>query len=117
MGEPTKEHDQPRPYVPAPPHDAAALAAGYSATHRSLEVGGITVAASLTGWLFIRMLQSPSLSGWWFPLAALVGILLGDFTSGFVHWMFDTWGDLDTPVFGRLAIRTFRHHHVDQKAI
>jgi ubiquitin-conjugating enzyme E2 variant len=37
--------------------------------------------------------------------------------SGFVHWLFDTWGSLDTPVLGRLAIRTFRHHHVDAKAI
>jgi ubiquitin-conjugating enzyme E2 variant len=34
-----------------------------------------------------------------------------------MHWVFDTWGSIDTPIFGAVAIRTFRHHHVDQKAI
>ncbi len=105
MGEPTKQHD------------ASELAAGYTAQHRTYEICGIIVAIASSSWLIARIVQSPPLSGWWMPLAALVGILLSDFISGFVHWMFDTWGNLDTPVFGRLAIRTFRHHHVDQKAI
>jgi ubiquitin-conjugating enzyme E2 variant len=93
------------------------LAAGYTAQHRIAEYCGISVSVGLNAWLLVRTLQSPSLSGWWLPLAALVGLLMSDFISGFVHWLFDSWGDLDTPVFGRLAIRTFRHHHVDQKAI
>lgn len=105
MGEPTKQHD------------AAQLAAGYSAQHRLYEYGGMFAAIATSTWLCTRIAQSPPLSGWWVPLEALVGILLSDWISGFVHWMFDSWGSVDTPVVGRLAIRTFRHHHVDQKAI
>jgi ubiquitin-conjugating enzyme E2 variant len=99
------------------PHDADELAAGYTAQHRFAEYCGMTTAVALTIGLCFRIAHFPSLSGWWVPLAALVGILASDWVSGFVHWLFDTWGNLDTPVFGRLAIRTFRHHHVDQKAI
>ncbi|HVH43635.1 MAG TPA: fatty acid desaturase family protein [Labilithrix sp.] len=105
MGEPTKQHE------------ASTLEAGYTAQHRTYEICGIILALTTSGWLIVRIAQCPPLSGWWMPLAALVGILLSDFISGFVHWMFDSWGGIDTPVVGRLAIRTFRHHHVDQKAI
>jgi len=98
-------------------HAAEDLAAGYKPQHRAAEKWGIATAAVCTGWLLVTVIRCKPLSGWWMPLAAFVGILLSDFMSGFVHWLFDTWGNLDTPVFGRLAIRTFREHHVDQKAI
>ena len=97
--------------------DAAALEAGYEKTHRAYELSGIVGAVIMACWLLLRIIQSAPVSLWWMTLAALIGTLAADFTSGFVHWMFDTWGSVDTPVVGRLAIRTFRHHHVDEKAI
>jgi ubiquitin-conjugating enzyme E2 variant len=96
---------------------AAELEAGYARWHRLYETGGIILTISTTTWLILRIGKSAPLSGWWTPLAALIGLLAADFISGFVHWMFDTWGSVDTPIFGRVAIRTFRHHHVDQTAI
>jgi ubiquitin-conjugating enzyme E2 variant len=51
------------------------------------------------------------------PLVLLAGYLGADFISGVVHWTFDTWWSPDTPIIGRTLVRTFREHHVDQKAI
>lgn len=97
--------------------DAEALEAGYTQGHRIYEISGIALAVVAFVALLWKLLPQAPLSGWWVPLAALIGILFADFISGFVHWLFDTWGAVDTPVVGALAIRTFRHHHVDQKAI
>ncbi len=102
---------------PVKQHDATELAAGYAAWHRTVEKCGILIAVVCAAWLCVRIGACPPLSGWWLPLAALIGLLISDFMSGLVHWLFDTWGSLDTPIFGKLAIRTFRHHHVDEKAI
>lgn len=98
-------------------HEAAKLEAGYTADHRVYEIIGALVAICLSVWLLVLVNESSVALGWWIPVAALVGALLSDFFSGFVHWLFDTWGGLDTPAVGPLVIRNFRHHHVDEKAI
>jgi ubiquitin-conjugating enzyme E2 variant len=40
-----------------------------------------------------------------------------DFACGMIHWAGDTWGRTNTPVIGRMFVRTFREHHVDPRAI
>jgi ubiquitin-conjugating enzyme E2 variant len=92
-------------------------ARGYTRSHRVYETVGILLATAAGGTLAVRLLQAPRVSGWWVPLTMLAGSLAADFISGFVHWLFDTWGSTDTPVVGQLAIRTFREHHTDAKAI
>ena len=49
--------------------------------------------------------------------ALLAGWVLSDFTSGFVHWLGDTFGSVDMPVLGDAFIKPFREHHYDPKDI
>lgn len=55
------------------------------------------------------------------PLEILALLLLAfpaaDLASGMVHWFFDTYGQVNTPIFGAAVISPFREHHRDQKAI
>ena len=99
------------------PSEARALAAGYTSGHRLYEYGGIGLAAAGGAWLVWRLWQGPGISFADAVFAIVLGMLLADLTSGTVHWMFDTWGTVRTPVVGALAIRTFREHHVDEKAM
>jgi hypothetical protein len=97
--------------------DAQQLEAGYNWRHRAYEICGMVVAGSLAVWLAAR-LGTTGVSSWFlWPLSAFAGILIADFISGFVHWMFDTWWSVDTRVVGQLAVRTFRHHHLDPRAM
>lgn len=97
--------------------DAEALEAGYNWRHRTYELCGMAVAAGLAVWLGARLATTAVPSWFLWPLSAFAGILIADFISGFVHWMFDTWWSVDTKVIGQLAVRTFRHHHVDPRAM
>jgi ubiquitin-conjugating enzyme E2 variant len=49
-------------------------------------------------------------------LAIAIGLplawVLADFVSGLVHWLADSYGADDTPLFGPWLIRPFRQHHV-----
>ena len=93
------------------------FASGYARSHRIYESVGIALGLCSIANLGVRLALADKVSGWWLPLTVFTGLMGADFTSGFVHWLFDTWGSTDTPVVGQLAIRTFREHHVDARAM
>jgi plasmanylethanolamine desaturase len=82
------------------------------------EVLGVVAFFVLCGAMLARMWGDRALtSPGGMVLAALGGYLAADFTSGLVHWLFDTWGSPRTPVVGATFITPFRIHHVDPKDI
>ena len=89
---------------------------GYTKAHRAYELSVIAVAVGLAGVFAYRASHAAwgSLSASGLVVVALGlpgGALAADVVSGFIHWLFDTFGSEDTPVLGGLAIRTFREHH------
>lgn len=90
----------------------------YTAAHRSLEISAIVVFGALVSYLFWRLASATSISQLWIiGAAAVTGYVAADFISGIVHWLFDTWGSVDTPLLGRSFIRPFREHHADAMSI
>lgn len=51
-------------------------------------------------------------AGWLTVPGAFLGLVLGDFVTGLVHWAADTYGEESTPVIGRSLVSPFRVHHV-----
>jgi hypothetical protein len=49
---------------------------------------------------------------WLIALAIPLGVILGDFVSGIVHWAADTYGSEDMPVIGPSLVKPFRLHHI-----
>jgi plasmanylethanolamine desaturase len=96
-----------------------APAAPYGRGHRVLEIVSIgfvfAALALLTYRISSAMARTRDLIG--LGVACLVGYLVADFLSGFVHWAGDTVGDETTPVFGPNFVRPFRYHHIDPKDI
>lgn len=54
---------------------------------------------------------------WTMAITFPIAWLLGDFVTGIVHWLCDTYGTVNTPLFGQTLIRNFRSHHKYPKDI
>lgn len=82
------------------------------------EYAGIVAFFALIAWILQRVAVAEfSAPVWMLAIAGVIGFVGSDFTSGFVHWLFDTWGSTTTPVVGKTFIEPFRIHHSDQKDI
>ena len=100
------------------PEETGALS-DYSTQQRRLEIAAIVLFAVLALWSLWRLAivaDQPS-EYWMVAGAAFAGWVAADLFSGLVHWGFDTWGNIHTPLLGQRFIRPFREHHWDAKAI
>lgn len=70
----------------------------------------------LTGDL-VDLFVHGNLSAVTLAIAALLGYLLADFLSGFVHFLGDSFGTETTPILGAAFIFPFRKHHRDPEDI
>jgi plasmanylethanolamine desaturase len=97
--------------------DAKVLAQGYTRAIRLMDIASIVTFLSLEGLLVYQLWGNPHVGPWLVLSVVLLGYLMADFVSGFVHWMADTWGSANMPAIGKAFVRPFREHHVDEKAI
>jgi ubiquitin-conjugating enzyme E2 variant len=88
----------------------------YRYGYRLVDCCAIVLFTVLALWSLFRLIAAAD-SGPWLALAALSGWLAADLLSGLVHWAFDTWGSVHTPLLGKRFIRPFREHHWDPAAM
>lgn len=94
----------------------------YSTTARILEITAIAVFLSGLTFFIFNMVTTfdPAIMGdlfWLLPAGVFTGMLAADFSSGFVHFLADNFGDENMPILGANFIRPFREHHADPDAI
>jgi hypothetical protein len=98
------------------------------ASHVAFELFGIALANVLVAWLCYECFYGISLARdggsslgslltWLFVAAAFSGYVLADFGSGCVHFLFDRFFTLETPLMGKNFVHPFRLHHSDPKQI
>lgn len=107
MATPVKIHQQ----------NAEVLAQAYSPTFRKVEIASILAFWGLSLGVAWKVAPYAKHEPWLVASAFMLGFVMADFVSGFVHWLGDTWGSTDMPILGNALIRPFREHHVDEKAI
>jgi ubiquitin-conjugating enzyme E2 variant len=95
----------------------ADLATGSHWAIRIVDVASISSFFALQIWLGYRLSAHHPLALWPMFSLTILAYVFADFISGLFHWMGDTWGSPNTPFAGKVFVRAFREHHVDQLSI
>lgn len=82
-----------------------------------IDIAAIAVFTALAAAASYRFIAHAGLSGPLVLAAVLAAWLAADLLSGLVHWGFDSFGSIRTPILGRQFIQPFREHHADERAI
>jgi len=102
----------------SPAEGDASSESPHVATPSSLiDIAAVAVFAALAAASSYRFIAHVDLSGPLVIAAVLAAWVAADLLSGVVHWGFDSFGSIRTPILGRQFIQPFREHHVDQRAI
>jgi hypothetical protein len=99
----------------SPPRQELSVSQGAMRVFLAAQVVFVSLALYLT----VRVVEGAARHqlGWWLPVAAVAGLLIADFVSGFVHFLADNFCEADTPIIGKTFVRPFREHHADPLAI
>ncbi len=95
-----------------------------SSSERTRPLGAVvfeiaSIAAAIVLWIVLakRFAAGPSLGPAAIVLALVCGIIGADLTSGFLHWLCDTFFAETTPIIGQQLVAPFREHHRDPLAM
>ena len=79
-----------------------------------IDIIGVPLAGLLLLGLLFKIYHHSSMISFFLflPLALLLGMLVADFFSGLVHYLFDNFGDPNMPILGK-SIYFFREHHLE----
>jgi len=94
----------------------AEVLSDYRAGYRVVDTCAMVLFVALAACSLFRLIVAAD-SALWVVMTALCGWLAADLLSGVVHWAFDTWGSVHTPLVGARFIRPFREHHWDPHAM
>ncbi len=84
---------------------------------RLVEFCGIITFLGILAYIFFLLPIAHQLSWLLSGICFIAAYFVGDFISGIIHWICDSFGDSQTLIIGPMIIHAFRHHHLDPQKI